>query len=129
MQQVVFDMETGDPDDVLTLLLLASHPKVQLLAEAWLLGAFHKLVDLSHNKLSQVYVSHLKSEVTITPGSVDQISLVFWILKELELSDVRVGAQEWPRNAEKKCIRGRFYESFGRISEDSLQGAPGGSST
>lgn len=34
--QVVFDMETGDPDDVLTLLLLASHPKVQLLAEAWL---------------------------------------------------------------------------------------------
>lgn len=39
MQQVVFDMETGDPDDVLTLLLLASHPKVQLLAEAWLLGA------------------------------------------------------------------------------------------
>lgn len=90
--KVVFDMETGDPDDVLTLLLLASHPKVQLLA------------------------------VTITPGSVDQISLVFWILKELELSDVRVGAQEWPRNAEKKCIRGRFYESFGRISEDSLQG-------
>ena len=89
---------------------------------------FHKLVCLSH-KLSQVYVSHLKPEVTITPGSVDQISLVFWILKELELSDVRVGAQEWPRNAEKKCIRGRFYESFGRISEDSLQGAPGGSST
>lgn len=89
---------------------------------------FHKLVYLSH-KLSQVYVSHLKPEVTITPGSVDQISLVFWILKELELSDVRVGAQEWPRNAEKKCIRGRFYESFGRISEDFLQGAPGGSST
>ena len=31
---VIFDMETGDPDDVLTLLLLASHPNVNLRADA-----------------------------------------------------------------------------------------------
>lgn len=27
MMKVVFDMETGDPDDVLTLALLCGHPK------------------------------------------------------------------------------------------------------
>ena len=32
---IIFDMETGDPDDVLTLLLLASHPNVSLRADAW----------------------------------------------------------------------------------------------
>mmetsp|Transcript_33115 Transcript_33115/g.40702 ORF Transcript_33115/g.40702 Transcript_33115/m.40702 type:complete len:343 (+) Transcript_33115:51-1079(+) len=90
--KVVFDMETGDPDDVLTLLLLASHPRVQLVA------------------------------VTITPGSLDQISLVLWMLQELQLPEVRVGAQEWPKNAEKKCMRGKFYDSFGRIPEESVKG-------
>eukprot|EP00438_Fugacium_kawagutii_P013779 Skav232256 [mRNA] locus=scaffold273:154037:159511:- [translate_table: standard] len=94
--KVVFDMETGDPDDVLTLLLLASHPKVQLCA------------------------------VTITPGSLDQISLVLWILQELQL-EVRVGAQEWPKNAEKKCIKGKFYDSFGRVPEESIKGLERGS--
>ncbi|MGB1014597.1 MAG: nucleoside hydrolase [Nannocystaceae bacterium] len=43
---VVWDMETGDPDDFLTLLLLAQHPRVDLRA------------------------------VTITPGTPDQVGLV-----------------------------------------------------
>ena len=67
--------------------------------------------------------SYLIRQVTITPGSLDQISLVVWILQELQLS-VRVGAQEWPKNAEKKCMRGKFYDSFGRIPEDSIKGLP-----
>ena len=91
MLKVVFDMETGDPDDVLTLLLLAANPNVQLVA------------------------------VTITPGSLEQVSLVLWLLRELEL-EVRVGAQEWPKHAEKECIRGKFYESFGRIPVASIRG-------
>jgi len=91
--QVVFDMETGDPDDVLTLLLLAANPRVHLLA------------------------------VTITPGAAEQVALVLWILQELQLPGVRVGAQEWPKNADKKCMRGKFYDSFGRVPEKVLRGA------
>ena len=60
--------------------------------------------------------------MTITPGSVEQVALVLWILRELELPEVRVGAQDWPKNAEKKCMNGKFYESFGRIRADSLEG-------
>mmetsp|Transcript_36293 Transcript_36293/g.67498 ORF Transcript_36293/g.67498 Transcript_36293/m.67498 type:complete len:365 (+) Transcript_36293:58-1152(+) len=90
--EVIFDMETGDPDDVLTLLLLAANPVVNLRA------------------------------VTITPGASDQVALVLWILQKLNLR-VRVGAQDWPRNAEKKCLRGKFYDSFGRVPDTALQGA------
>ena len=43
---VVWDMETSDPDDFLTLLLLIGHPRVNLKA------------------------------VTVTPGTPDQIGLV-----------------------------------------------------
>ncbi len=46
MRRIVFDMETGDPDDFLTLLLLLGHPEVELRA------------------------------VTITPGSRFQVGLV-----------------------------------------------------
>mmetsp|Transcript_2406 Transcript_2406/g.5128 ORF Transcript_2406/g.5128 Transcript_2406/m.5128 type:complete len:346 (-) Transcript_2406:112-1149(-) len=82
----VFDMETGDPDDVLTLLLLAAHPLVTLRA------------------------------VTITPGSMEQVELVRWILAEVGLPDVAVGAQDWPQNAKKTgCMQGAFYASFGRM--------------
>ncbi len=52
---VVWDMETGDPDDFLTLLLLAGHPRVQLKA------------------------------VTITPGTPEQVGLVRRALEWLEL--------------------------------------------
>lgn len=50
MIDVIFDMETSDPDDALTLCLLADHPAVNLLA------------------------------VTITPGSKEQVAVVNKIL-------------------------------------------------
>lgn len=84
----IFDMETGDPDDVLTLLFIASHPSVELRA------------------------------VTITPGSGEQVSLVRWLLQELGLIGVRLGATRWPENADKHgCLRGNFYRAFGRSPE------------
>lgn len=52
--RIVFDMETRDPDDALTLCLLASHPRVDLQA------------------------------VTLTPGTKRQIGLVREILRRLE---------------------------------------------
>lgn len=62
MIDVVWDMETGDPDDFLTLLLLIGHPDVNLKA------------------------------VTVTPGSPDQIGLVRHTLSALFSSDIPVGA-------------------------------------
>eukprot|EP00930_Biecheleria_cincta_P037426 TRINITY_DN25686_c0_g2_i1.p1 TRINITY_DN25686_c0_g2~~TRINITY_DN25686_c0_g2_i1.p1 ORF type:complete len:678 (-),score=113.20 TRINITY_DN25686_c0_g2_i1:105-2138(-) len=83
----VFDMETGDPDDVLTLLFLASHPMVELRA------------------------------VTVTPGSEEQVALVRWLLQQLGLAHIRLGAQGWPANAKKPVqLKTRFYQSFGRAS-------------
>jgi len=87
----VFDMETGDPDDVLTLLFLCSHPDVDLRA------------------------------VTITPGSKEQVALVRWLLEQMDLTHVRLGAQEWPANENKPVpLNTQFYQSFGR----SPQGEP-----
>lgn len=78
-------METGDPDDVLTLLFLCAHPAVELRA------------------------------VTITPGSDQQVALVRWILQEMGLTHVRLGAQDWPANANKQVnLSAQFYRSFGR---------------
>lgn len=53
MLNLAFDMETSDPDDVLTLCMLSNHPKVNLVA------------------------------VTVTPGSKHQIGLVKFILNKL----------------------------------------------
>jgi pyrimidine-specific ribonucleoside hydrolase len=53
MINIAFDMETQDPDDVMTLCLLSNHPKVNLVA------------------------------VTITPGSTHQVGLVKHILAKL----------------------------------------------
>jgi pyrimidine-specific ribonucleoside hydrolase len=84
----VFDMETGDPDDVLTLLLMGSHPNIELRA------------------------------VTVTPGSLEQIALVRWLLHQMDLAHVRLGAQDWPANARKPINLGTsFYKSFGRMPE------------
>jgi inosine-uridine nucleoside N-ribohydrolase len=52
MIDVIWDMETGDPDDLFTLLILLYHPEVNLKA------------------------------VTVTPGSSDQIGMVRMILDE-----------------------------------------------
>jgi pyrimidine-specific ribonucleoside hydrolase len=79
---IVFDMGTEDPDDVLTLLFLAAHAAVDLKA------------------------------VTVTPGSLFQVSLVRWLLKEVGLSGVRVGAQDWPKNKNAPAPRGKFYTNF-----------------
>ncbi len=59
---LVWDMETGDPDDFLTLLWLCDHPRVDLRA------------------------------VTVTPGSRAQIGVVRWGLRALGRDDVPVGA-------------------------------------
>jgi pyrimidine-specific ribonucleoside hydrolase len=81
-------METGDPDDVLTLLLLAAHPLVDLRA------------------------------VTITPGTAEQVALVRWILQRLGLAEtVKLGAQSWPRHQNDEggnISKARFYQNFGR---------------
>lgn len=58
----VFDMETGDPDDVLTLCVLATHPRVNLRA------------------------------VTVFPGGRHQVGLVKHILRRLGKEGVLVGA-------------------------------------
>jgi len=85
-------METGDPDDVLTLLLLGAHPAVELRA------------------------------VTVTPGSWEQVSLLRWLLLQMGLPEVRLGAQAWPANASKRdCLRGEFYASFGRVNKNKLR--------
>jgi len=60
--KVLFDMETGDPDDVLTLALLATHPKADLLG------------------------------VTITPGTPDQVGIVRHVLDAVGRGDLPVGA-------------------------------------
>ncbi|MFI5907756.1 nucleoside hydrolase [Dactylosporangium sp. NPDC051541] len=62
MRRVVWDMETGDPDDFITLLLLAGHPGVDLRA------------------------------VTVTPGTAAQVGIVRHGLELLGRDDVRVGA-------------------------------------
>jgi len=90
----VFDMETDDPDDLLTLLFLAVNPDVELKA------------------------------VTIArPGSRDQVALVRWLLEEVGLPNVRVGAQDWPQNIDgggdgHAKLEARFYKSFGRLKID-----------
>ncbi len=60
--KISWDMETADPDDVFTLCLLATHPKVDLLS------------------------------VTVHPGSKHQIGVVKHILSKLDKSEIMVGS-------------------------------------
>ncbi|MBB2911127.1 pyrimidine-specific ribonucleoside hydrolase [Streptosporangium becharense] len=64
MLDLLFDMETQDPDDVLTLCLVACHPAVRLRG------------------------------VTLTPGSPAQVGLVRRVLRLLDRDDVPVGAED-----------------------------------
>ena len=65
---VVFDMETHDPDDFLTLVLLLGHPQVRLKA------------------------------VTITPGSVHQVGVVRWALEQFGVDlPVGAGNMDHPK--------------------------------
>jgi inosine-uridine nucleoside N-ribohydrolase len=60
---VTFDMETSDPDDVLTLCVLCTHPAVSLRA------------------------------VTITPGSRAQVGLVRYVLDRLDHKNTSIGSR------------------------------------
>ncbi|MFY1828458.1 nucleoside hydrolase [Myxococcus fulvus] len=60
---ILFDMETSDPDDALTLCLLSTHPAVTLRA------------------------------VTVTPGTLAQVGMVRHLLARAGRSDVPVGAR------------------------------------
>jgi len=62
MKKLHLDIETGDPDDLWTLALMSTHPKVDL------------------------------QGVTVYPGGRDQIGLVKKILKLIERDDIPVGA-------------------------------------
>lgn len=78
-------METSDPDDVFTLCLLATHPKVNLVS------------------------------VTVTPGSEHQIGVVRHILLKLglSLSDIIVGSAK-PHHP-KECVSEFHYKWLGKI--------------
>ena len=60
---VLFDMETSDPDDFFALCFLTSHPAVRIRA------------------------------VTITPGTMDQVGLVRLVLARAGLGDISVGSR------------------------------------
>jgi pyrimidine-specific ribonucleoside hydrolase len=63
MIDILFDMETQDPDDLFTLCFLLSHPDVNLLA------------------------------ITLNPGSFEQIGLVRGVLDRLGRGDLPIGAR------------------------------------
>lgn len=96
---VVWDMETGDPDDFLTLLLLLGHPQVNLKA------------------------------VTITPGGADQVHVVRWAIEQFREFDVDIpiGVYSHPRfwhnndlkvkGELKKRVSGWHYKAFGIPTE------------
>ena len=63
--QVILDMETQDPDDVFTLMWLAYHPRVRLKA------------------------------VTLTPGSKEQVELVWSILADFDYPRIPVGVRRF----------------------------------
>jgi len=69
--RLLWDMESGDPDDFITLLLLLGHPSVDLRG------------------------------VTVTPGGADQIGLVRWALDAFGRDDIRLGAFHDPAKLER----------------------------
>lgn len=102
---LIFDMETGDPDDVFTLCVLATHPSVSLRA------------------------------VTITPGSKEQVGLVRYVLDLLLGQAVPIGAKtpDHPKSCVSEFHRrwlGRGEPSFpdslgGSLIKDMLSRYPG----
>lgn len=79
-------METSDPDDAFTLCLLATHAQVNLRA------------------------------VTITPGSLDQVKLVRYLLKLCQHSEIPIGVRSL--NYPKKCVSEFHYKWLGKFEED-----------
>ena len=86
MRPFVFDMETGDPDDVLTLLWFLGHPQVDLRA------------------------------VTVTPGTPYQVGVVRHVLGLMDTDipvgafNIQHGADR-----DLKCVSGWHYKVFGPI--------------
>jgi len=68
MIKIVYDMETNDPDDPMTLALLATHPKVELIG------------------------------VTVVPGSQEQMKFVRGVLDQLGREDVTIGSGDPDRD-------------------------------
>jgi len=62
MIRIAYDMETSDPDDVMTMCILATHPRVDLVA------------------------------VTVTPGSFEQVGIIKHVLRLLVRDDIPVGS-------------------------------------
>ncbi|MFV8753021.1 nucleoside hydrolase [Nannocystaceae bacterium ST9] len=86
--RVVFEMETSDPDDFMTLLWLADHPEVELLA------------------------------VLVTPGSEDQCRLVRWGLDRCGRPDTPIAALHGPSwwasgDGSKPRVSGFHYKVYG----------------
>lgn len=90
---LVFDMETGDPDDVLTLILLLGHPEVDLKA------------------------------VTVTPGTPHQVSVVREVLRLMGSPDLPVGAfnldhkkaRGTPEERYVTCVSGWHWNFLGEL--------------
>ncbi len=76
-----FDMETADPDDVMTLALLATHPRLVLVG------------------------------VTLTPGGLEQFSLVKHVLKLMGCENVLVGSADPART--KPAVSDFHYNWLG----------------
>src|SRR5262245_12262199 len=95
MLDVVWDMETGDPDDFLTLLLLLGHPGVRLKA------------------------------VTITPGTPDQVGVVRaalgWFDRAIPVGAFNIEHQTKSPPTEGKhgmrgmCVSSWHYAAFGAM--------------
>jgi pyrimidine-specific ribonucleoside hydrolase len=92
--QVVLDMETGDPDDFITLLLLLGHPMV-----------------------------HLKA-VTVVPGTPDQIGFLRYVLSRFNRSDLPLGAFDMNAKPALSKFHLKIYEdAIINESRDALDGS------
>jgi len=82
---IILDMETGDPDDYLTLCLLSSHPNCNLRA------------------------------VTINPGTLEQVGLVRKTLSHFPQLHKQIPVGSRNPNHNKKCVSAFHYKIFGEI--------------
>jgi pyrimidine-specific ribonucleoside hydrolase len=88
MKQIIFEMETSDPDDFMTMLWLADHPEVDLLG------------------------------VLVTPGSKDQCQLVRWGLDRCGKTATPIGALHGPSwwasaDGQKARVSGFHSKAYG----------------
>ncbi|CAF0975197.1 unnamed protein product [Rotaria sordida] len=92
--QVVFDMETGDPDDFITLLFLLGHPMV-----------------------------HLKA-VTVVPGTPDQIGFLRYVLDRFDRSDLPLGVFNMHAKPALSKFHLKIYENTSiKESTEALDGS------